>query len=101
MLVFGLRGHLLRSTDDGHSWVPLPDGGDAALTAATTLANGRLVIVGHAGTVLWSDNGGSSFERRQLPGRPALSAVLTTPGGRLLGFGEHGVHPIELPERQP
>lgn len=101
LLLFGLRGHLFRSDDRGASWTPIDSGTHATLTAGLTTSKGRIVLVGHEGTVLWSDDGGLHFDSLRIPGRAALSAVVETAAadGHLLAVGEHGLHPLTLPAK--
>jgi photosystem II stability/assembly factor-like uncharacterized protein len=96
LVVHGLRGHLLRSTDGGAQWTALPDTVAAGLTAGTVDAQGRIVVASQAGHVLRSDDGGASFAvlRVERP-RPA-AAVLALPGGLLVG-GPRGIDLLTLP----
>ncbi len=67
-------------------------GTDQSLQGAVRLSDGRLVLVGLGGTVLESSDGGRSFSARIEGERRGIAAVAEGDGGRLLLFGEAGVH---------
>ncbi|WP_263264587.1 YCF48-related protein [Pseudomonas sp. RIT-PI-S] len=95
LLIYGLRGNLLRSTDSGDSWQLVPLGGaetrvDSGLAGGALLADGSLVIVGNAGTVLHSEDDGRSFSAFIRPDRQALAAVVQAPKGELWLVGQGG-----------
>lgn len=99
VVAFGLRGHLFRSADFGDSWqtIELLDGNDAlesGLGDGNLLPDGRIVVVGHGGTVLSSDNNGQSFELFSRPDRRSLSGVVANPDGNLVLVGQSGVRVV-------
>ena len=89
LLVFGLRGNIFRSEDDGDTWVPIDAPGDSTLFGGRVLSDGRIVLVGASGTVLESGDRGLSFNTLDIPGRSARSAVAESADGNLVlaGFG--------------
>lgn len=96
VVAFGLRGNLFRSTDFGNSWqaIELLDDGDAVesgLADGNRLADGRIVVVGHGGTVLSSEDDGQSFKLFSRPDRRSLSGVVGNPDGNLVLVGQSGV----------
>ncbi|MEL7558588.1 WD40/YVTN/BNR-like repeat-containing protein [Stutzerimonas chloritidismutans] len=96
VVVFGLRGNLFRSTDFGDSWqaIELLDDGDtveSGLADGNRLADGRIVVVGHGGTVLSSEDNGKSFTLFSRPDRRSLSGVVSNPDGNLILVGQSGV----------
>ncbi|WP_029404892.1 YCF48-related protein [Stutzerimonas stutzeri] len=96
VVAFGLRGNLFRSTDFGDSWqaIELLDDGDAVesgLADGNRLADGRIVVVGHGGTVLSSEDNGQSFKLFSRPDRRSLSGVVSNPDGNLILVGQGGV----------
>lgn len=92
LLVYGLRGHVYRSADNGEHWqsVPIVDVQDA-LTGGSLLENGTLVLVGNAGTLLHSDDGGRSFILTRQPDRQAFTSVVPSGDGALILAGQGGV----------
>jgi len=96
VVAFGLRGNLFRSTDFGDSWqaIELLDDGDAVesgLADGNRLADGHIVVVGHGGTVLSSEDNGKSFTLFSRPDRRSLSGVVSNPDGNLILVGQSGV----------
>jgi len=110
VVAFGLRGNLFRSTDFGDSWqaIELLDDGDAVesgLADGNLLADGRIVVVGHGGTVLSSEDNGRSFKLFSRPDRRSLSGVVGNPDGNLVLVGQSGVRVVSptganLPAKQ-
>jgi photosystem II stability/assembly factor-like uncharacterized protein len=96
LVVHGLRGSLLRSTDGGQRWQALPATVPAGLGAAATDAQGRIVVVSQAGHVLLSSDRGASFAPTKVERPLPAAAVLTTPDGLVLA-GPRGVHTLNLP----
>lgn len=94
VLVFGMGGTLLRSTDDGRSWTATETGTDNPITAAHSLAGGRVVLVGLGGAVLSSDDGGMHVRTEIRAQRSSYTAVLAT-ADRLVLFGLAGIEPMQ------
>lgn len=99
VVAFGLRGHLFRSADFGDSWqaIDLLDGSDvveSGLADGNLLPDGRIVVVGHGGTVLSSEDKGQSFKLFSRPDRRSLSGVVANPDGNLVLVGQSGVRVV-------
>ncbi|HLT04899.1 MAG TPA: YCF48-related protein [Pseudomonas sp.] len=102
LLIYGLRGNLYRSADFGESWreVTLRTGnGELAfgLNGGTLQADGTLVLVGHGGSFLYSQDDGRSFTVYNRPDRQSLSSVADDGAGRLVLVGQGGVNATGLP----
>jgi len=96
VVAFGLRGNMFRSTDFGESWqsIELLDEGqpiESGLADGNLLSDGRIVVVGHGGTVLSSDDKGQTFTLFSRPDRRSLSGVVAIPDGNLVLVGQSGV----------
>lgn len=97
LLVHGLRGTLLRSTDAGRSWQPVNTGLQVGLTASHTDAQGRIAVVSQAGHVLISRDDGASFAPAKLDKPlPAAAVALVGPSAIVIG-GPRGLAPQTLP----
>lgn len=98
LLVYGLRGHLFRSSDFGDTWeqieIQTPGNGplEFGLADGNLLADGRLVVVGHGGTVLSSSDKGVTFSLDNRSDRISLAGVTATDNGNLILVGQGGVH---------
>ena len=97
LLAFGLRGHLFRSVDAGGSWQPVVTGTEAILNDAIRLQDGRVVVVGLAGTVLVSSDEGRTFVAHAQFDRPGIARVIESNGHALVLLGTHGARYLELP----
>lgn len=84
VLVWGMGGRVLRSTDDGASWREIDTGTDNPLTAGLALPDGRVVIVGLGGSVLASDDRGASFDAEIRSDRLSYTAAIEARGAPLL-----------------
>lgn len=97
VVAFGLRGHLFRSIDFGDSWegIELVNGNgnvlESGLADGNLLRDGRIVVVGHGGAVLTSDDQGRSFKLFNRPDRRSLSGVTSDSQGNLILVGQGGV----------
>lgn len=61
LLVFGMRGSLLRTTDDGKNWETIATHSPAGITGGTILPDGSFVLVNQAGEVSLSRDNGKTF----------------------------------------
>lgn len=96
VLVHGLRGTILRSTDAGRSWQPVSTGLQVGLTASAVDAKGRIFIVSQAGHVLVSKDDGASFQPAKVD-RPLPAAAVAARRDVLVVAGPRGVQPLNLP----
>jgi photosystem II stability/assembly factor-like uncharacterized protein len=91
LLVHGLRGTVLRSTDQGRSWHPVATGLQVGLTASAVDAQGRFVIVSQAGHVLVSSDDGASFKLAKVERPLPAAAVLATGSDGVVVGGPRGL----------
>jgi photosystem II stability/assembly factor-like uncharacterized protein len=97
LLVHGLRGTLLRSTDAGRSWQPVNTGLQVGLTASNTDAQGRIVIVSQAGHVLLGRDDSASFALAKVDKPLSAAAVALTGPSAIVVGGPRGLAPLALP----
>ncbi len=95
LIAFGLRGNVFRSTDLGDRWHRVDAGVDDTLSDGILLEDGRLLLVGYAGTVLVSRDEGENFSKFLMPHRLPFSAVVSRSGQALWAVGFGGVHAID------
>jgi photosystem II stability/assembly factor-like uncharacterized protein len=97
VIIHGLRGTVLRSTDGGATWHAIDTHIQAGLTAGTIDAQGRIVLASQSGNVLVSDDDGETFlsapQRQPLP----AAGVIAAAKGALVIAGPRGVSPLALP----
>lgn len=91
VLVYGLRGHVFRSTDSGASWVQIPTGLPVSFTAAARDTSGHLYLFSQAGHTLRSGDGGATFVPVEIgPLAPVSGAVVQAETGLVL-VGSRGL----------
>lgn len=62
LIVYGMRGSMLRSGDHGKTWERVNLGNHAGISGGTLLADGRIVIANQAGGLMISDDHGKTFQ---------------------------------------
>ncbi|MFF7859642.1 WD40/YVTN/BNR-like repeat-containing protein [Pseudomonas monteilii] len=91
LLVYGLRGHIYRSTDGGQQWQPVNTGINTSLTAAGIDRDGQLWLASQAGDLLLSRDDGASFSQVPQSARGPVTALVRDTGNGLVLVGERGV----------
>lgn len=76
LLAYGLRGNLIRSTDNGTTWRQIDTYTPAGLVDGAILENGQLILVSQRGDILLSKNQGVSFYRPTVNQRLPFTSVL-------------------------
>jgi len=94
VVVFGLRGTVLRSVDRGASWQAITTGLQVGMTGGTVGVDGRFVIVSQAGHVLASDDAGATFALQPVQQPQPAAAVVVANGGALVVAGPRGVRAL-------
>jgi photosystem II stability/assembly factor-like uncharacterized protein len=97
VVVHGLRGNVLRSTDAGASWQAVPTGLQVGMTASATGADGSILLASQAGHLLSSRDDGASFAPLKIERPFPAAAVLGVAPGRVLVAGPRGVQAQSLP----
>jgi len=91
VLVFGLRGNALRSTDGGRTWQPVDSGVHVGLTGGTVDADGRFVMVSQAGHLLVSRDDGATFKPVQIERPLPAAAVIGVASNTVVVAGPRGI----------
>lgn len=96
LILFGLRGNILRLANDNpdwqHSTMPQP----VALTAGIKLSGGELILVDETGQVLLSTDNGSNFTLLNVPQFPGLTSVTEASDGTLVMTSVRGTRRLDL-----
>jgi len=96
VVVHGLRGSVLRSTDTGRSWQPVNTGLQVGVTASARTDDGHLLLVSQAGHVLVSRDDGASFAAAAVQ-RPMPAAAVATAASAIVIGGPRGLQSVSLP----
>ena len=89
-LLFGLRGHVYRSTDGGISWNEVTTGSEQTLLSGA-IGNNNAVLVGNAGSVVMFDSSLKQPRSIIIEGRKAYAAAAEASDGNFILVGEAGV----------
>lgn len=97
LFIYGLRGHLFKSSDRGATWTAIDTGGVTTnLNDIIELDGGNAMIVGSGGTLLRLPAGATTAQRIPYPGfNGFMSAQKAAPDGLLL-FGDAGAQVFQL-----
>jgi len=90
MLVFGLRGNVLRSTDGGHAWQKVDVGTGANVLGGVATPGGCVVLADQAGQLRVSTDEGVHFTPLKLE-RPMSAHALAVVGDTLVVAGSRGL----------
>jgi photosystem II stability/assembly factor-like uncharacterized protein len=94
LILYGLQGTILRSTDLAASW-QLPRSGVAdAIDAGLVLRGGGILLGDVAGTLLLSRDDGQTFQPHQA-GEP-VAGLAQAPDGSIIAAGPFGLRRIPL-----
>ncbi len=96
VIVYGLRGTVLRSTDGGRSWQPADTGLQVGLTSAAVDNDGRIIIASQAGHVLASRDDGATFKAVQIERPIPAAAVISAAKDSIVVGGPRGFHSQSL-----
>jgi len=77
LIVYGMRGKVFRSSDNGKSWKNIETGVPAGITGSTVLEDGRIVLVSQIGNVLISSDNGLTFTHIKVE-KPVPAAAVTS-----------------------
>lgn len=91
VLVFGMRGSLLRSADAGKSWEKITTGSPAGITGGTVMQDGAILLVNQAGGIAVSRDHGKTFAAVK-PAQAMPYFGVAALGGKRIGLaGAEGV----------
>tara|TARA_R110001599_G_scaffold9972_3_gene49265 strand:+ start:2268 stop:3410 length:1143 start_codon:yes stop_codon:yes gene_type:complete len=92
VIAFGLRGHLYRSQDAGNTWKAIDSGSEGTLMSAAISQEGDISVVGNSGTVLFSKDGGRSFNEVIRGDRLSNTSAVFIEPNKIALVGENGVN---------
>jgi len=96
VVVCGLRGNALRSTDGGRTWSHVLKASGSTFTAATSLPDGRVVMADLSGRVLIGDGASGEFKALDLQRRGRIFGVTAVNKNALALAGDGGIKIVPL-----
>ena len=96
VLVYGLRGNVLRSIDGGQHWAALETGLHVSVTAGLIDAAGNYRLFTQGGQMLVSQGTGAQLHLVQKPARTPVSAATQSAAGALVVAGSRGAQTLAL-----
>ena len=90
VLVYGLRGNVLRSSDGGQSWTALNTGLHVSITAGLIDARGHYRLFTQGGQMLVSQGSGAQLQLVRKPARTPVSGAAQSADGALVLAGSRG-----------
>jgi len=90
VLVYGLRGNVLRSNDGGQNWTALDSGLHVSITAGLVDARGNYRLFTQGGQMLVSQGTGAQLHLVQQPARTPVAGATQAADGALVVAGSRG-----------
>lgn len=91
LVVYGLRGTIYRSADQGNTWSAVNDPNGAAISNGEVLPNGEIVLVTVNGKILVSGDEGRTFRVESDSPNSELSDVTFYRSDTILATGSEGI----------
>ena len=97
--VYGLRGSIYYSEDEGESWKRISTNTTSSLFGGIVLEDGRMVLVGSSGVLLLAeDSSNKRFNMHVFSDRKSNSDLVQLSDKEILIVGEGGVKKFNLSE---
>ena len=91
LLVYGMRGSLMHSSDEGKTWEKINLGNNAGLTGGAVLSDGRIAIANQAGSIMVSADHGKSFTQVKTAKPMSYFGILPLADKKVVLVGSEGV----------
>jgi photosystem II stability/assembly factor-like uncharacterized protein len=99
LVVYGLRGNVYRSTDNGAHWTKVETGLQQAIASSTVTDDGRILLATPGGVVLASADDGASFQRLPLGQAMPAFAILARGRDAVIVAGQRGVRAVPVKQQ--
>ena len=96
VLVYGLRGNVLRSTDGGQNWTALDSGLHVSITAGLIDDHGNYRLFTQGGQMLVSQGTGAQMRLTQQPARAPVAGATQSADGALVVAGSRGAQTLTV-----
>lgn len=99
LIVYGLRGNVYRSTDNGANWTKVETGLQQAIATSAITDDGRILLATPGGLVLASADDGASFKRLPLEHAMPAFAILAQGRDAVVVAGQRGVRVLPVKQQ--
>lgn len=99
VLVYGLRGHVFRSTDGGSNWVRLDSGLQVSISAALLDSRGHYRLFTQAGHTLLTDESNKKLQLAAQTGQSPVAGATLAADGALVLVGSRGVRALPIEQQ--
>ncbi|MBM7060460.1 glycosyl hydrolase [Pseudomonas sp. UL073] len=96
VIVFGLRGHVYRSTDAGYTWQQVPSGLQLSITAGLLGAHGDYQLFTQAGHLLQASQADGPLQLVPQPAPAPVAGAALAADGTLVLVGSRGVRTLPV-----
>lgn len=96
VFVYGLRGHVFRSTDGGANWARLDSGLQISISAALLDSRGRYRMFTQAGHMLLTDESNQKLQLAAQTGQSPIAGATLASDGALVLVGSRGVRALPI-----
>ncbi len=96
LYIYGLRGNIYHSSDEGGSWNKIETGVITNIYDCIDMKNGTVVFLGAGGTILTLKRGEAVAEKQAYPGFDGFMSGQLIQGNELLVFGSAGVKKLTI-----
>lgn len=97
LFVYGLRGNVFRSENNGQAWQTVMMNNPVTLSGGVVSNTGKIVLVGNAGHIEYSDNKGTEFNYFISPAQSSLTAAVQVSNDEFIAVGANGLQKVTLP----
>lgn len=91
MIMFGLQGHIFRTSDRGENWREIETENQNGLMAGTLYGDRGVILVGNGGVMMFSKDDGNSFAKQVTDDRNSIAGIVKTDKNKLVLVGQNGV----------
>lgn len=99
LIVYGLRGNVYRSTDNGTNWTKVETGVQQAIATSAITDDGRILLGTPGGLVLASADDGASFKRLPMEHAMPTFAILAQGRDAVVVAGQRGVRVLPVKQQ--
>ena len=90
-LIFGLQGHIFRTSDRGDNWREILTKNTNGLMSGTLYGDRGVILVGNGGVMMFSKDDGNSFVKQVTDDRNSIAGIVRAGEKKIVLVGQGGV----------